>query len=336
MLKKITVNIPKNYEDKDLNIFNHDLAYDLDANLVTKSIKYGFVCPNGLVFNKFLNVVPESILLEAKKNNIPNRKYMLGEFFHKKIKFAKGNTPYIIAFSTWSINYFHWFTDTLTRLLLLNDDEVKKSVIVIPTNFNTPVFKESLSILGFNLIKTIELDEVWFAKDIIVPPYTAATGYFHPQMIKSLSLKFRDFKVDDLGFPKRIYISRKKADKRKILNEDSLLPLLENEGFASVCFEDFSLHEQIAIMRNCTHLISIHGAGLTNMLFMPKGANVLEIRKTGEKDLNCYFLMASALDLNYYYLQSEPASSEDNYTHIANLNVGVEEFSVLLKEFSSK
>jgi len=48
-------------------------------------------------------------------------------------------------------------------------------------------------------------------------------------------------------------------------------------------------------------LIGIHGAGLTNILFMPKGASVLELRRKDDSHNNCYFSLASALELNYFY-----------------------------------
>ena len=66
------------------------------------------------------------------------------------------------------------------------------------------------------------------------------------------------------------------------------------------------------------YLISNHGAGLTNMLFMKAGGNVLELRHRGDKHNNCYFSLASTLRLNYYYQLCDSENNiEDAYT--ANL-----------------
>ena len=53
-------------------------------------------------------------------------------------------------------------------------------------------------------------------------------------------------------------------------------------------------------------LVSNHGAGLSNMLFMAPGGSVLELRKRGDAHNNCYFALASALNLKYYYQLCDP------------------------------
>ena len=72
----------------------------------------------------------------------------------------------------------------------------------------------------------------------------------------------------------------------------------------------------------CSLLISIHGNALTNMLWMPEGSTVLEIRRSGDSHNNCYFSLASALGHKYYYVL---APSVDNIkdTHIADLIVNM-------------
>lgn len=92
-----------------------------------------------------------------------------------------------------------------------------------------------------------------------------------------------------------------------------------------------SFKEQVALFSETSILLSNHGAGLTNMLFMPAGSNVIELRKKNDDHNNCYFSLASALNLKYYYQQCEPLNKdEDAYT--ANLIVEPSELSFLLKE----
>ena len=82
---------------------------------------------------------------------------------------------------------------------------------------------------------------------------------------------------------KIIYISRRKARGRFILNEEALEAMLAEFEAESVCLEDFSFKEQVTLMQRTRLLISIHGAGLTNMMFMQEGGTVIEIlpRKNG-------------------------------------------------------
>ena len=46
-------------------------------------------------------------------------------------------------------------------------------------------------------------------------------------------------------------------------------------------------------------IIGIHGAGLSNMIFMPFGSSVLEIRPYDDVANNCFYSLAATLNLNY-------------------------------------
>ena len=110
----------------------------------------------------------------------------------------------------------------------------------------------------------------------------------------------------------KVYISRGKARCRKIINEEEVVPLLQELGFQALFFEDYAFEEQVKIMLNARYLVSNHGAGLTNMLFLRPGSSVLELRKCGDNDNNCYFGLASALDLKYYYQLCKAENSDED------------------------
>ena len=77
----------------------------------------------------------------------------------------------------------------------------------------------------------------------------------------------------------RVYISRKNATHRKLLNEDKVESLLEDYGFKTVQAESLSFKEQVLLFSSCSHLITNYGSGLSNVLFMQNNAKVLELRK---------------------------------------------------------
>lgn len=59
--------------------------------------------------------------------------------------------------------------------------------------------------------------------------------------------------------------------------------------------------EQIKMMAQTKVLVALHGAALTNMLFMQKNQKVVELRNIDDKKTNCYFNLASALGQQYFY-----------------------------------
>ena len=76
-----------------------------------------------------------------------------------------------------------------------------------------------------------------------------------------------------------LYISRCCGPKRWNVNEEEVMDALSTLDVPSVMmkFDNISFETQVRIMANTTTLISIHGAQLTNALFMHPGSSVMEI-----------------------------------------------------------
>ncbi|KLT66624.1 DUF563 domain-containing protein [Pedobacter sp. BMA] len=330
---EIKVNIPLNLKADDSYLFKQYLNYKISPFKISKLIA-GFIHPNGNVFNLGLRSIDESVLLIEGRQK-PNTNFILKELLNKKFKIDLGSNTKIVAFNDWSENYFHWCCDSLPRLIKILDTlDVKSSTVIIPESFRHLYISDTLALLGFEDIRYIKLNEIIFSGKIVIPSYTAPTGYFNPEIIRSLSKKLREKIKDSLHYQK-IYVSREKANKRKVQNENELFTCLEANGFKIICFEDHSFLEQLEIMYHCKYLIGIHGAGLTNMLFMHEKGKVLELRIEKETDLNCYFIMASALNHSYYYLSCKPADDNMTYAHYADVKVDPALFEDTLLNFIS-
>lgn len=74
----------------------------------------------------------------------------------------------------------------------------------------------------------------------------------------------------------RIYVSRRLATRRRILNEDQVLAVLEPEGFKTVYLEKLDFWQQAALFAGARKIVTLHGAGCANILFS-EGADFLEI-----------------------------------------------------------
>ena len=82
---------------------------------------------------------------------------------------------------------------------------------------------------------------------------------------------------------KRIYISRKSARMRRIVNEDELAPILVRHGFQSIEADQFSFAEQIAIFRRAEVLVGPAGAAFTLLCFCQPGTKVLSMMSDADQ-----------------------------------------------------
>jgi capsular polysaccharide biosynthesis protein len=135
---------------------------------------------------------------------------------------------------------------------------------------------------------------------------------------------------DETGEGERLYISRRAAGKRRIVNEDEIAPILSRFGFDTVRTEELSFEQQVRICSRARYVVSNHGAGLTNTLFMRDGGSVLELRHQTDRINNCFFTLASALELKYFYQACTPQNAKAD-PHEADLLVDPDELDQNLR-----
>ena len=146
---------------------------------------------------------------------------------------------------------------------------------------------------------------------------SSPTGNYNEESINELRNNFLK-SISESEKDQKIYISRNKASKRRLLNEYKLSSILDSFGIKTIYAEELSFEDQIKIFSKTSLLIGVHGAGLTNMLFMSPNTIVLEFRFENDTNNNCYFSLASALNINYYYCLGFK-QNEDIYLEEKNL-----------------
>ena len=181
----------------------------------------------------------------------------------------------------WHNIYTHWFTEFMAALFDAELDAAGFDHICVP---NGPRFqRESLEFTRPDLNKFKILDRPIHRFEIaVVPTHVFARTWLHPAIAPGL-LNYAAHIVKNLqageALPKRpIYLSREDAKVRRMVNEAELAAALEEIGFQKVVATDLSFAEQVRTFANASALVSPHGSGLTNMLFLPEGAPVLELR----------------------------------------------------------
>ena len=81
---------------------------------------------------------------------------------------------------------------------------------------------------------------------------------------------------------RRLFVSRCDAKRRRLLNESEVLLELSQLGFEHVTPGCLSFKDQVAVFSQAQIVAGPHGAGLTNLIFMPKGGATIEIFSSGQ------------------------------------------------------
>ena len=110
--------------------------------------------------------------------------------------------------------------------------------------------------------------------------------------------------IDKLDRPERIYISRAKARRRKVINEAEVLKFLGKFGFKDVSLELMSIAEQALLFYSAKVVITPHGAGLTNLAFCSPKVKVIEIFSPNYVNC-CYWILSNWVGAEYYYIFGE-------------------------------
>jgi hypothetical protein len=194
-------------------------------------------------------------------------------------------------------NHSHWLTAHLPKFVLLRDRGMLGDVLLPPRR--TAVMDASLRRLGLNpdTFPTFEADRPLDVEHLTV----LSTDRFRPELLRPVREAF-GAPVSTLH--RRVFISRAKATRRRLLNEGDVWPLLNAAGFERVFMEELSFEEQVALMSETSVLFAPHGAGLTNMMFCPPGTHVVEIADLSFPNPNFYAL-AAAMDHRYWLIPAD-------------------------------
>lgn len=237
-----------------------------------------------------------------------------------------------LAHGPWAVNnYYHWMVDTLPRLLLLQRFEPGCRLLLPEPS--PDYVRQTAAIFGFNRVLPVPLGTVANVPQLVMPDYPAQSGF--QDAVLSLAARdtvLRAFGLELLG-GRRIYVSRSRQLRRRLINEADIEPLLRQYGFETVYFEDMNFEEQVRLMAQTSVLVGMHGANLTNMMFMPLQATVVEITMGTRPILfnPCYYYLADSMQLVYYNVPCRDNPSDAEHENHPELYV---EYAALASVFA--
>src|ERR1700722_7086447 len=273
---------------------------------------------------KHFKLVEETLFRNiTKKYRQHFYKYALYKyFFSKSIKLKEKNI--LLIHNHWSSGYHHWVTEALLKLSLIDTSNYS---LLIPEDSSRFIYD---SIALYNFKEVIKLPKNCGLKassvTLIANP---DSGNFNPALLSSLKQQLIEKCTTKTDIKERygyIYISRRNEKIRKVENEDEVIQLLTSHGFKVIDVMDLSFYQQVMLFSTCKVFVSIHGAALTNAMFMPAGSKVLELYRSlsdGDTWMNtCYYNLITASGLDYYYQFCKHGANAD--TNIDKVNIIVD------------
>ncbi|XP_062232707.1 beta-1,2-xylosyltransferease XAX1-like [Phragmites australis] len=245
----------------------------------------------------------------------------------------------IFSVAGYTDNFFHDNTDVLIPLFLTTS-HLKGEVQFLITNFKpwwvhkfTPLLKKLSNYEVINFDKDEEVHcfrrghlGLYRDRDLIISPHPTRNPHNYSMVDYNRFLR-RAFGLprdapavlgEETGEkPKMLIIERKGT--RKLLNLREVSALCENLGFSVTVAEAGGDVRGFAERVNAADvLLAVHGAGLTNQIFLPTGAVLVQIVPWGKMDwmaTNFYGQPARDMRLRYveYYVSEEETTLKDKY-----------------------
>lgn len=291
---------PVNFDSQDISLFKNDLEINVPD---IKTFAHSNICVNTdlLLWKNFSFLQDSFIYREDTYSFINKLKFFLKALLTKKIKIKKA----IWIIDCWSEVYYHWIFDVLQKAMLLKKERGVK--ILIPQSFLKYDFiVESIKILKLE-VEIIKKDSIVKVGKLLTLPTIIFSGLFINEKIIEIRNNLLSG-INQKPRNKRIYISRKKAVRRKVSNEQQVIEVLKKYNFKVYYLEDLPWREQLSIFKNSSAIVSIHGSGLSNMLFLNENSNIVEFRHPISTSQNPFYALSSNLKFNYFYVKGIPSS----------------------------
>jgi capsular polysaccharide biosynthesis protein len=324
----VTRDPPANLVEPDGLLFAHEYSKEI-AESAAELLSDVKVLPNGYLQRNFFPL-PQSFAVSG--GGLTRARRMASGLLHS-LPPSPVTTIDRALFATdeFSNGFFHWFCDVLPRLEALDSvapAEMKNRTLVIPAMADYPYVHATLGGYDLGAVHVLREREKARCADLLVALPVAPTGNYRPELMQSIRERFRR-RFPAPGGQNRCFVSRSKAPRRRIQNEGELQPVLARHGFTAVAAEELPFEEQVRQIGSAAVLAGNHGAGLTHMLWMEPGSCVVELRRRGDRWNNCYFSLASALGIKYFYLLCEGTKPRGE-THSTDLIVDALELDRVL------
>ena len=177
-------------------------------------------------------------------------------------------------------NYYHWLIDSLPRLHLLKAAGLWDSIdYFLVYDKHRPVVADSLRALGIRPEQVLDVrtHRHLVADQLLATSPVRGTGTHTPHWACAFLRQALRPAAAPGSFGPLVYLSRRDALARHVLNEEAVEAFLRPLGFETHVLSAYSLAQQIALFAGAQVVVAPTGAGLANLVFSPDKTRVIEL-----------------------------------------------------------
>ncbi|XP_042009343.1 alpha-1,3-arabinosyltransferase XAT3-like isoform X2 [Salvia splendens] len=127
--------------------------------------------------------------------------------------------------------------------------------------------------------------------------------------------------VSEIPRPRLLLLSRTKS--RKFLNEDEMIAMMQEVGFEVVVVRGSNLATMARLVNSCSVIVGVHGAGLTNDVFMAKGGVVVQVEPLGTEWISKVMFGDTARAMGLHHLLYKIEEEESSLVKLYGRNSSV-------------
>ena len=185
-------------------------------------------------------------------------------------------------------NYYHFLMERLPEHLAALGAAVEafgRLTLLLPATdhpLETALVSEARRRFPDLPVRRVRTSEKLRCEAIVFHRVERSSIYRSPASRRLLSMTVEAMRHSVQVFPaaertRRLFVSRADARKPRLLNEDEVFARLEPFGFERVMPGRLPVADQVALFSGAQAVAGPHGAGMTNLVFMPEGGAVIEI-----------------------------------------------------------
>ena len=213
-------------------------------------------------------------------------------------------------------NYFRNLITFLPRILFLTEKQINVAIHRKSSNKFRKYIENFLKNRGVRIKKFIYLDDGFYGfKNSQIPQF-----FSKKSSVKILNKVFKA-NYENNKSNNRIFLTRKNANYRKIINESDLIDDLKSKKFMFIDLDSLSIEKQIEIFSSAEVVISPTGSALANIVFCNKGTKIIEIipryQHKSENSLKSRYLdICNILGFEYLSIEADPIPADSHDENI--------------------